>query len=316
MAEVRQTARWWRFGTGNERRQSTGADRIESGNEAMVTRLTGALARAIFIFAIICTPALLLPGTARDVTMTLLLVALVAAIFVTIEYMSKSPSLVEFRDAPPFNRIRVVSIFLSIFVLTLILRGQNDPSTITRLMTLAGGEIGAAMDFPYSPVRLVTLMLPDGTQAAQIDAVRVAAGLSYLASILAIGAFMLFLRMRGWPGRTGTFNVWVNLPTFDPTAGGDVVERLRRDAQVNLILGFLLPFLIPAFIEMATNLVGPLTLSNPHTLIWAMTGWAFLPASMLMRGIALNRVADMISAQRRVAYRKDEAGQAEAAHAA
>ena len=27
----------------------------------------------------------------------------------------------------------------------------------------------------------------------------------------------------------GSFNVWINLPTFDPTTGGDVVERLERD---------------------------------------------------------------------------------------
>ncbi len=78
--------------------------------------------------------------------------------------------------------------------------------------------------------------------------------------------------------------------------------RLYRDAQFNLILGFLLPFIIPASVKMASDLFDPISLTHSHTLIWTMTAWAFLPASLLMRGIALNRVAHMISQQRLRAY--------------
>jgi hypothetical protein len=42
----------------------------------------------------------------------------------------------------------------------------------------------------------------------------------------------------------------------------------------------------------------PINLDNPHTLIWTVAAWAFLPASILMRGVALTRVADMIQMQR------------------
>lgn len=51
--------------------------------------------------------------------------------------------------------------------------------------------------------------------------------------------------------QNGSFNVWTNLPTFDPTGGGDVVGRLNRDANLYVALGFLLPFLIPAFMKVA-----------------------------------------------------------------
>ncbi|MEL7133868.1 MAG: hypothetical protein AAGK77_15820, partial [Pseudomonadota bacterium] len=108
-------------------------------------------------------------------------------------------------------------------------------------------------------------------------------------------------------GRRGAFNVWVNLPLFDPTAGGDVLYRLNRDARINIALGFLLPFLIPAVVKMAADLLNPITLENPQTLIWTMSAWAFLPASMIMRGIAMQRIAEKIKDQRKRAYANADA---------
>jgi hypothetical protein len=101
-----------------------------------------------------------------------------------------------------------------------------------------------------------------------------------------------------------TFNVWINLLTFDPTAGNDVVQRLQRDARLNIVLGFLLPFLTPAAVKAAGSLFGALSLENPQTLIWTVAAWAFLPASLFMRGIAMGRVAEMIAAKRRDTYAK------------
>ncbi|MEO8529897.1 MAG: hypothetical protein ABI459_01625, partial [Deltaproteobacteria bacterium] len=99
--------------------------------------------------------------------------------------------------------------------------------------------------------------------------------------------------------QAGAFNVWVNLPTFDPTAVGDVVERLQRDARVNIALGFLLPFLTPALVKATSTVFGAVTFDNPHTLIWTVAAWAFLPSSLFMRGIAMGRVANMIERKRK-----------------
>ena len=116
---------------------------------------------------------------------------------------------------------------------------------------------------------------------------------------------MALQRIRNWPSQNGAFNVWVNLPTFDPTAGGDVVERLERDARFNIALGFLLPFLTPAVIKSATALFGSVSLENPHTLVWTVAAWAFLPASLFMRGIAMGRIASLITEKRRRASEDD-----------
>jgi len=92
------------------------------------------------------------------------------------------------------------------------------------------------------------------------------------------------------------------MPLFDPTAGGDVLHRLHRDARINIALGFLLPFMIPAVVKAASDLLNPISLDSPQTLIWTMTAWAFLPASMIMRGIAMHRIGEMIRDQRERAY--------------
>jgi hypothetical protein len=106
------------------------------------------------------------------------------------------------------------------------------------------------------------------------------------------------LKLAGWPSTKNAFNVWVNLPTFEPTAGGDVVDRLERDARVNLGIGFLLPFVVPALIAAATSGLPAAAVTSPQPLIWTAAAWAFLPASLLMRGVAMARVADMIRVKR------------------
>jgi hypothetical protein len=98
----------------------------------------------------------------------------------------------------------------------------------------------------------------------------------------------------------GAFNVRVNLPAFDPTADGGVVNRLDRDARVNIALGVLLPFLILAAVQAGSNGFEPLSFTLPQTLIWTMSAWAFLPASLFTRGIAMGRIADMIPEKRRL----------------
>lgn len=130
-------------------------------------------------------------------------------------------------------------------------------------------------------------------------AVRSSAGMAALISLTALAVFVLLVRVPGWPGRNRAFNVWVNLPLFDPTAGGDVLDQLHRDARFNVAVGLLMPFLIPVVVKTTGYLINPISLANPQTLIWTMTAWAFLPASMIMRGLALGRVADMIEQKRR-----------------
>jgi hypothetical protein len=277
------------------------------GGWNVASRFAGACVRAFLVMVLVATPSVLL-GVGSDGKQMVALVALFAGVLVFIEYNATYPGLIEFRDAPPFNRTRFLMLFITVFTLTVIARGASQPTTLTTLAEALGILIGRAMDFPYSPVRLATLMLSHGATEAQIVMVRTVAGVSYLISLLSLAVFVVMLKLDTWPTRSGAFNVWVNLPTFDPTAGGDVISRLSRDARINTALGFLLPFLMPAVVKFGGHGITPLVLASPQTLIWTMAAWSFLPASLFMRGIAMGRIADMIRAKRRLGVASASAG--------
>ena len=283
---------------GTRSRQSIGSDRIEGG-KAVMSRIAGALVRAILVAVMIVTPSILLVDVTTDTQQMVALVAIFAAGLTFVEYNAVYPGLVEFRDAKPFNRLRFLMLFGTVFLLSVTERGRVEPTTLTDLVEAVGSLIGASMDFPYSPVRLARLMMADGANDAQVHAVRTAAGMAYLTSLISLAIFVMMLRAGAWPRAGVAFNVWVNLPTFEPSAGGDVVDRLNRDARINVALGFLLPFLIPAVVSLSSSGFQPLQLTSSQTLIWTMTAWAFLPASLFMRGIALGRIAGMIREKRR-----------------
>ncbi|WP_242650998.1 hypothetical protein [Yoonia tamlensis] len=245
-------------------------------------------------------PALFLPPAADYNIQIIVLFAIFAAIFTLAEYCTGSPSVIEFREAPPFNRVRFLTLFAIVLCLSIIFRGYITPSAMTEYVQRGGSNIGAVVDFPFSPVRLMVLMLPESASPELVLRVRDGAGLSYMIAAIAIIWFVVLLRLRQWPRRDAPFNVWVNLPTFN-SAGGDVVERLERDGRINVILGFLLPFLVPAVLKIFASFGAAVRLDDMHTLLWMVAAWAFLPASILMRGVALSRVAQMIRAQRHAA---------------
>lgn len=269
-------------------------------------RVTGAAVRAALVAGAIATPSLLLTTQNIQTPELVVFAAIIAAILAFSEYNTVFPSFVEFRDAPPLNRLRFIAFFGTILALTLIAKNAVAPTDLTAALAGFGARVGEVLDFLYSPVRLVVLMLPPDAPPALLTDLRVAAAMSYTICLAAILFFAAAIRVRGWPTGNGSFNVWTNLPLFDPTAGGDVVERLYRDARVNIILGVLLPFIIPAAVKLASSMIDPLMLSNPHVMIWTIAAWAFLPASLIMRGIAMARIADLIEDKRRRTYAQAE----------
>lgn len=262
-------------------------------------QIIGAFIRATVVALMVALPTLLLPQASAEAAQVIALVAIFAAALTFTEYNATYPGIVEFRDAPPFNRIRFLSMFLTVIFLTLIFRNLTDPSPLTQLVAIVGDVIGRVIDLPYSPVHLVVQLLPEDTSEGGRILLRAAAGIAYLISIVTLAIFLLFNRFLNWPVGNGSFNVWINLPTFDPTAGGDVADRLTRDARFNVALGFLLPFLIPLVMKFSVDVFDPVRISNPQTLIWVLTAWTVLPTSLFMRGIAIGRIAEMIREQRR-----------------
>ncbi|SFD65865.1 hypothetical protein [Roseivivax sediminis] len=272
----------------------------------MIHRLAGAALRAFLVAFVVALPAMALPDMPSDVSQMVLLAALVGALLTVVEYTAVFPSLIEFRAAPPYNRLRFATLAVIVVLLTVIARHSLHPTLVGSALTSLGSMIGAAMDFPFSPVRLMLVGLPVDASSGTVALVRAAAGIAYFLSLVLVVVFVIVVRILNWPIRKHAFNVWVNLPLFDPTAGGDVLHRLKRDAHFNVALGFLLPFLIPAAIRVAADLGSALPFSGPLTMVWVMTAWAFLPASLMMRGVALMRIADLIEEKRRRAYAQSE----------
>lgn len=250
---------------------------------------------------------MMLPDASADTTQVVILVALLAFMLIFVEYASVYPSLLEFRFAPPFNRLRFLFTVLTVLSVTMIVRAAIDPGQAARGFAALGRIAALWLDVPYSPVRLMTLVLPVDASATLVATLRLSAALAYALSLVMVLVFFVQVQLRGWPARNGAFNVWINLPLFDPTGGGDVVARLKRDARLNFSLGFLLPFLLPAFAKAATNMMASTALGNPQTLVWTITIWAMFPAMLITRGLAMVRIADMIETKRRRAYAQAEA---------
>lgn len=273
----------------------------------MVARIIGAIARGILVALLIAMPSLVLPDYTTSSGEMIALLALLAAILTTSEYSSHFPSFVEFRDAPPINRMRFICLALILMCLSLAAKHPYESTNLTALFSGFGHLIGNLLDFPFSPVRLVLLALPQGLPPETIALARAAAGVAYVIALGTVFSFLITVRFLNWPIANGSFNVWTNLPLFDPTTGGDVVHRLQRDGRINVMLGFLLPFAIPAFAKLAADIIQPTMLTQTHTMIWTISAWAFLPASMLMRGMAMLRIGDLIEEKRRKAYANTEA---------
>lgn len=276
------------------------------GIEQLFARIISAAIRGVLVALLIATPSLLLPAYATHSAEMVALLALLAAVLTFAEYSSTFPSFVEFRDAPPLNRLRFTALFAMLVPLSLIAKHPFDPSNLTAFFSALGHLVGNMLDFPYSPVRLIVLMLPENAPLQTINTARAAAGISYLLGLSTIAIFLFTVRVLDWPVGNGPFNFWVNLPLFDPTTGGDIVHRLQRDGRINVILGSLLPFLIPAVVKLAKDFYAPTLFNDPHTLIWTMSAWSFLPASMIMRGVAMLRIADMIEEKRKRTYASAE----------
>lgn len=262
----------------------------------MSSRAAAAALRAGFMALLVALPQLLLghgtPGTRQLVA----LFALMAGLFTFSEYAARSPSLVEFRDARPYNRIRVGALMAAVLLASAMLMGPRQGSLLHGFHVLAE-RWAEVLDLPFTPIRLLLATLPADVEPHLLVEVRALAAIAYVLSLLMVATFALAIRWRNWPGRGG-FNVWVNLPQFDPTAGGDVVERLQRDAHVNLVLGIFLPLLAPLVANLlAVPFDGP-ELREPAALVWMVLAWAFIPANLVMRGLALNRLAWLIAAHR------------------
>jgi len=263
----------------------------------VLSRFVGAVLRACIVVLVVSLPALVLPGTTQEGAELVVLVALVLGMFTAIEYSSPYPALIEFRDAPPFNRVRLLSLVVMLLCLSLV-AGGNHVSSLVLVLNAVGVLFGHVLEYPGSPMAALIHHLPTEAPPVSPVQVKVMSGLSIFVCLAALCSFSIMLRTDKWPHRGQSFNVWINLPTFDPTAGGDVINRLIRDARVNFILGLTIVFILPTVVLMVSDHLNLPVLTSPHGLVWGIALWMFLPLSLFMRALAMVRIASMIRERR------------------
>ena len=101
----------------------------------MIAKIAGALVRSVLVALIVATPSLIVPDPTGGSSEVIALVALCFGAFVFIEYVSSYPSLLEFRDAPPFNRVRFLSLAITVLMVSVICRGVILPSKLSDFVT-------------------------------------------------------------------------------------------------------------------------------------------------------------------------------------
>lgn len=261
------------------------------------SRAWGAFLRASLVALVVALPQLLLGQGSGGAAQVVVLVALLAALYTFSEYAAEAPSVLEFRDARPYNRLRVGTLLAAVAVACAMLRPDWSHAAAAQPVRWLGETWARLLDLPWSPVHHLLSTLPPGADARLAQALFAAAAAAYGLSLLMVLVFALVIRLQRWPGHSA-FNVWVNLPQFDPTSGGDVVQRLHQNALVNVSLGFLLPLIVPIVADVLRVAFDGPALRDPAALVWVVVAWAFIPASLAMRGLALHRLAQMIAAHR------------------
>ena len=250
---------------------------------------------------LVATPGLMLPPDADTVQMTVL-VSLAAGALVFAEYAASCPVFIAFRDAAPFNRVRFVAVFTTVFGLCAIEQTvEGGATSLGVVLTAIGGATTDLFDLPLSPTTLMSDALAPHVGAG------IARALSGWAALWALGsmaAFVAVVHALRWPAPGAETNLWVNLPLFTATREDEVVDRLRHGAAVNFLLGTALPFVLP-FLVLAVAPSPWFTKSGSEQMVvWLVTLWAMAPTICWMRGLACLRLADLIAAHRRVSGRE------------
>lgn len=269
------------------------------GGSILLKQLINALPRAGMVAALIALPAIVLPSASQENLYGVVIFALVFSLFIFFEYYSLFPSIIEFRFAPPVNRLRFGTLVLIVVLITAF---YTDDLQTGIVHSFAG-----VFDQPFLPLGLAsnayTADIPPGFKVFFHDA----AGLSYGLSLVSVAVFLLVVCVGSWPKRSSTFNLWVNMPLFSPTTGANVVTRLSMLGNFNILIGLVLPYLLPMLGTLAPRTFNPIMMQQePYILVWVVALWAMLPAGLVIRGIAMLRVAKLIRDMRKCPEPRDQ----------
>ncbi len=260
----------------------------------MIARLFWAVFRAGLVILVVAAPAFLLPGTSVASQEISLIIGGIAAAFTIFEYASTHPGLIDFRFAPPYNRIRFTALAAQILSITFLCRAVEGADSFSPQVLAWADRAVALLDFPTSPVQIGTALIAAEEDPAFVSLVRRAASLSFFVTFLSLAFFALILWVFHWPVGRRDFNLWINLPTFEPGYGRDVERRLYRDGVINVLAGLAFLYLLPVALSRASGWFNPSVLANYQPLVWGISFWAFVAGTLVIRGAAILKVSLLV----------------------
>ena len=258
-------------------------------------RLFGAIFRAIWVVAIVTIPSLLLASASQGSLEFSLIIGGIVGIFTVFEYGSESPGFVDFRFAPPYNRFRAFTLAIQITAITLVCRAVELDIQNAPILEWAQ-QAAVALDFPGSPVaQTVDLLIEDATFSDTSAILLVlTASVSFAVGFSLTFLFSSFLWIFNWPVDRANFNLWINLPMFQPSESMAVPNRLRRDAIINIVLAVVLIYALPYALKYGSDLLTADILNSNQAMVWVTTLWVFVPSTLLARSAAMWKIARII----------------------
>lgn len=269
----------------------------------MSGRIVGALIRAVLVIVAIALPGMILPYENDDFALLMTLVALFMGGLTFVEYVSVAPGLIEFRFAPLYNAMRFATLVLMLALTSFTVLAQIDAQAGTGAVRNLGARLCDVLDVPLSPLRSLLRILPADADPSQTELLRQGGALVLVSGAAMIGLLCALMRWMRWPGPG--FNLWTNMPTFYSADDAGLTRRLRRDALVSVALALALPYLLPEIARQLPHFLTTAAPWTPLTLIWTVVAWAFLPAGLFMRGVAILRAARQIERSSRAPSHQD-----------
>lgn len=261
----------------------------------MLNRLIGAVFRAVVVIIIIALPSFILPGSTLNARELSLIAGGVVGAFTIFEYAAKSPGFVDFRFAPPYNRMRVAIIASELLVIAFYFRDLALGGPMVEL----GQQAAALVEIAGSPVGMTLDKFADTLTPGQLDRLGTAMSLAMLLAIGLSCLFAILLWISRWPVDRAGFNLWVNMPNFEPSEVGKTERRLYRDGILNILFAPLILFSAPYVLPLVSQALGSSLLHQEQSVVWLAALWAFVPASLIIRGAAILKIRAILRQAKR-----------------
>jgi hypothetical protein len=179
-------------------------------------------------------------------------------------------------------------------MMVFFVRAQDGRDDFSGQILSASLNIGARFDFPLSPVAMAGAMLGDPASPLMTTVLRGAAALSFVTGLTGTLFFSLLFWVTPWPQGREQFNLWINLPTLETAYGAEVERRLFRLAFGMIVAGLGAPYALLSVASRAGGVFDPSALMDPVALVWGATLWAAAPMFLLLRGVAIAKIAWLI----------------------